>query len=296
MSLIYPLLLFALTPNPAGPPPGLDIAALVWAKTDAGTSQGTGVLLDKRERLLVTAWHVVRGAATLHVLFPLYENRRLLTEPLPYQERSKHGQAIRAQVVAADPKCDLAILRLESVPDGARAVAFAAAAPRADDDVYFIGNPPAKNILWDRARGRASGVAQRTWTFPDGQEVGVEVLAVETAAGLETGFSGGPAVNAANELVGVTLAAAEEKSPRIYCAAAGAVRRQLVETYSTLALAALWYGDGRAVRGLLARARRLEPTDAVVVFLGVVADWPPLKTLLPYVHRVARTPTRRAHP
>src|SRR5712692_10498889 len=119
MSLIYPLLLFALSPNPAGPPPGLDAAALVWAKNDALTAQGTGVLLDKRERLVATAWHLVGGHKNLHVLFPLYDDGRLLTGPLSYQERYKQGQTIRAKVIAADPARDLAILQLDSVPEGA---------------------------------------------------------------------------------------------------------------------------------------------------------------------------------
>jgi len=60
MSLVFPLLLLSLSPNPAARPPGFDGTALVWAKAGPLTSQGSGVLLDKQQRLLVTAWHVVR--------------------------------------------------------------------------------------------------------------------------------------------------------------------------------------------------------------------------------------------
>jgi S1-C subfamily serine protease len=261
MNFVGPLLLLALAPNPAVAPRGLDCAALVWAKNGALTAQGTGVLLDKKERLLVTAWHVVRGAQTLHVLFPLYEDRQLLTAPLPYQERSKRGQAIGACVVVSDPQRDLAVLQLESVPDGVREVPFAAAKPRPDDNVYFIGNPQVKNILWDRAVGQPLGVRPKTWTLRTGQEVSTEILEVETRTILDGGYSGGPVVNAANELVGVTLAAQEEKSRRVYCVEAGAVRRQLAESYSTLALSGLGTGDGG--QGLLAKARHLVPDDAV---------------------------------
>ena len=95
MSLIYPVLLLALSPNPAGPPPGLDGTALVWAKSGPLTTQGSGVLIDKRNRLVVTAWHIVREEKNLHVLFPLYDGHRLLTAPLPYQECYKRGHTIR---------------------------------------------------------------------------------------------------------------------------------------------------------------------------------------------------------
>ncbi len=273
MSHIFPLLLLTLVPNPAGPPPGLDAAALVWAKFDTATAQGSGVLLDKRERLLVTAWHVVHGAKELHVLFPLYEDQKLIAEPLPYQERSKRGTAIRAHVVAADPKRDLAVLQLDTVPGGVREIALATAVPETNDAIYFVGNPQAKNILWDRAVGKACGVAAKTWTFAAGQEVCVNVLEVETVRGLESGFSGGPAVNAAAELVGVTLALRAADSSRVYCADAGTIRRQLADSYSTLALTAIRNGDNPAARRLAARARHLTPDDPAVAGLETVAGW-----------------------
>jgi S1-C subfamily serine protease len=272
MSLLYPLLLFSLTPNPAAPPPALGGTALVWAKTDALTAQGTGVLVDKQQRLVVTAYHVVGAGKELWVLFPLYDGRRLLTVPLPYQERCKHGEAIRARVVVADPRRDLAVLQLDSVPEDVREVVAATVAPRANDGIYFIGNPQAKNVLWDRAGGTAAGVRKCSWVFPSGQEVSVDVLEVETGAGLEAGFSGGPALNAAGELVGVTLAAAEVQSPRIYCAAAVAVRRPLAESYSTLAQTAILRGDNKAARVLLAKARQLAPADARTAWLQTVLD------------------------
>src|SRR5260370_29945276 len=176
MSLIYPLLLLALSPNPVGPPPGLDCAALVWAKDDALTAQGTGVLLDRRERLMVTAWHLVGGQKNLHVLFPLYEDQHLLTAPLAYQERYKHGRTIRAKVVAADPARDLAVLQLDSVPDGVREVSFAVEAPPCDDGVYFVGNPQVKSILWGRRAGKVRGVGTKAWTLRTGQEGAPGVL------------------------------------------------------------------------------------------------------------------------
>ena len=288
MGLIYPLLLFALAPNLAGPPPGLGSAALVWAKDGALTAQGTGVLVDRRERLVVTAWHVVGERKDLHVLFPLYEGQRLVTAPLPYQERYKRGQTLRARVVAADPARDLAVLQLDSAPDGVREVVLAGRAPRGDEEVYFIGNPQVKNILWDRGTGKVHWLGAKSWTFPTGQEVSLEVLEVETARALESGFSGGPVVNAAGELVGVTVAAREEKSPRVYCAPAGEVRRQLAGSYRTLAQKAILDGDDCGATGLIAEARRLAPDDEATMYL--------VGTALRYARWIIRTATGGVRP
>jgi hypothetical protein len=301
MSLVYPLLLFALSPNPAGPPPGLDSAALVWAKTDALTAQGTGVLVDKRERLVVTAWHLVRDQKNLHVLFPLYDEQHLLTAPLAYQERYKHGQTLRARIIAADPVRDLAVLQLDSVPQGAREVSFAADLPRNDDDVYFLGNPQVKNILWDRGAGKVRGIGVKNWTFPTGQEVSLGVIEVETARGLESGFSGGPVVNAAGELIAITIAAREEKSPRVYCAEAREVRRQLAQSYCTLAQTAILTGDDRGSRALLTKARRLAPDDEATALLETLVGWledagSPVGAVLRYARRIISTSTRGVLP
>jgi hypothetical protein len=297
MGLVYPLLLFALAPNPAGPPPGLDGAALVWAKEGALTAQGSGVLVDRRERLLVTAWHVVGGHKDLYVLFPLYEGRRLLTAPLPYQERYKRGLTIRARVVAAEPARDLAVLQLDAAPEGVREVALAAEALGREEEVYFIGNPQVKNILWDRGAGRARGLEPKSWTFPTGQEVSLGVLEVETERALESGFSGGPAVNTEGELVGVTLAAREEKSPRVYCAPVGEVRRQLTRAYCTLAQSAILAGDDCHARGLVAAARRLAPDDQAAACLETVIAWledtrSPVGAALRYARWILRASTR----
>jgi S1-C subfamily serine protease len=108
-----------------------------------------------------------------------------------------------------------------------------------------------KNVLWDHAKGKLLGVGPKDWTLATGQEVSAGVLEIETRTALDGGFSGGPVVNAANELVGVTLAAGGETSRRVYCVEAAAVRRQLAESYSTLALTAIGAGDGAARQGLV---------------------------------------------
>jgi S1-C subfamily serine protease len=159
-------------------------------------------------------------------------------------------------------------LKLDSVPVGTSEVRFAAAASRPNDVVYFIGNPQVKNILWDCAIGTTNAIDIKEWEFATGQAVRAEVVEVETAAGLDSGFSGGPVLNGSGELVGLTVAAREEKSSRIYCASASEVRKRLAQSYSTLAMAALRAGDFTAFRELIATGRKLSPGDSALVCLA----------------------------
>jgi hypothetical protein len=273
MSLVYPLLLLALSPNPVGPPPGLEGTALVWAKSGPYTTQGTGVLVDKRNRLLVTAWHVVREEKDLHVLFPLHDGRRLLTAPLPYQELYKSGHTIRAKVIAAHPRSDLAILQLDSLPDGVRELRFGAAAPQPSVTVYFVGNPQLKNIHWDCTIGTTRAIEIKEWEFATGQGVRAEIVEVETSAGLDSGYSGGPVLDGSGLLVGITVAAREQNSPRIYCTSATELRQRLAQSYSTLAVTALRAGDFAAFHQLIAAGRDLSPGDSALVCLEQVIAW-----------------------
>jgi hypothetical protein len=273
MSLVYPLLLLALSPNPAGPPPGLEGTALVWAKSGPYTTQGTGVLVDKRNRLIVTAWHVVREEKDLHVLFPLHDGRRLVTAPLPYQELYKSGHTIRAKVIAAHPRSDLAILQLDSLPDGVKELHFATTAPHPNAAAYFIGNPQLKNIHWDCAMGTTRAIEIKEWEFATGQEVRAEIVEVETSAGLDSGFSGGPVLDGSGLLVGITIAAREQDSLRVYCTSASEVRQRLAQSYSTLSVTALRAGDFAAFHELIAAGRNLSPGDSALVCLELAIAW-----------------------
>jgi hypothetical protein len=145
------------------------------------------------------------------------------------------------------------------------------------------------------------GVGVRTWTFATGQDVALHVLEIETARALEGGFSGGPVVNARGELVGVTIAAQDEKSLRVYCADAGEVRRQLAESYCTLAQKAILTGDDCTAGALLAKARRLAPDHELVACLDTLAAClgntrSPLGAVLRTARWIFRESMRGVHP
>jgi len=227
----------------AGPAEGvyarvLPATALVQVNQERGLLQGTAFLLDREERLLVTSWHFVEGNDEVRVQFPRYDRGELCTEPSPYHRRLFRGEALRARVVLGDPSRDLAVLQLDALPD-ASVLPLARAAPRPGAPLYFIGNPPARNVMWDRRLGHYRATGERRFTYELGQDVAVRVLEMEVPGSLESGYSGGPVVNAEGEVVGMIIASPAPKSATIYCVEAAVLRDVLLEARVRLALKAL---------------------------------------------------------
>jgi serine protease Do len=202
---------------------------VVFAADGESVRQSTGVLLDRDSRWLLASCHAVQGSKTLSVLFPLRVDGQLVTAPLPYQERRRRGQAIAAHVVAVDRRRDLAILELDSVPEEAIAVVFAAP-PHVRDLVTLIGNPPDRNVLWQRSTAVVLGAGPRKWDYGDGQTVETTTLEVSVTAALADGYSGGPVFNRKRELAAVIAAEKERGSTTIYCIDTAAIRLFVLET------------------------------------------------------------------
>jgi S1-C subfamily serine protease len=79
-------------------------------------SYGTGWVLKKEKRLIVTNDHVVEGSDMLMVYFPVKKDDAPITVPEWYK---KNVQAIRAAVIDGDKRCDLALLQPASIPSNA---------------------------------------------------------------------------------------------------------------------------------------------------------------------------------
>src|SRR5262249_34803424 len=74
---------------------------------------GTGFLVDRSRKLLVTNQHVVENQETVEVVFPLYQGGGVVADKKNY---IRYDRPIRGWVVAMDPKRDLAVIELEIVP------------------------------------------------------------------------------------------------------------------------------------------------------------------------------------
>jgi len=83
-----------------------------------GWSIGTGTLIDRSKRLVLTCEHVVRESREAHVLLPVYSDGKLVSERQAYANAFQAGESIRATVYARDRKRDLALLQLDGLaPD-----------------------------------------------------------------------------------------------------------------------------------------------------------------------------------
>jgi tetratricopeptide (TPR) repeat protein len=161
---------------------------------------GTGWLLDRDRRLVVTNHHVVGRAEVVQVVFPSYEKGKVVAERSHYRDGAK---PVRGTVVDSDPARDLALVELDAVPAEAAALPLAADSPDPGERVHSVGNPSASEALWVYTSGTVRQVYRKEFLVGD-QPVAARV--VETQSPINPGDSGGPVVNDAGQVVGVTAA------------------------------------------------------------------------------------------
>ena len=121
--------------RPCLPPTRTAIGAEVYRRTLRGVAwvhspdagKGTGWILDRSRRLLVTCAHVVGDNTTVDVVFPVREGGAVVADRGYYFEHMpdlrKSGTAVRGRVLKRNPAVDLALVELESLPDGVERIA-----------------------------------------------------------------------------------------------------------------------------------------------------------------------------
>jgi hypothetical protein len=203
-------------PNPEPPkaeaPPPLDAGASVYAKVVRSTAwvhsdrgggrmaTGSGSLVDRGRRLVLTNYHVVGDVKNATVYFPLYENKKVV----PERNRYKHG--IPGEVVEIDKQGDLALIRLDRIPEGVPELSLAKESPDPGQSVHSIGNPGKSGALWVYTPGKVRQVYSKKWKAKLDEKTThtFEARVIETDSPTNPGDSGGPLVNDKGELVGVT--------------------------------------------------------------------------------------------
>lgn len=164
-------------------------------------SQGTGWVVSRFGRQVVTNAHVVGTADRVVVMFPVHNDGRLVAEreyyDKNYRKLAKDGLAVEGKVLKRDTQRDLAVIVLDSIPGDATELRLAASSPSPRDRVHSIGNPGASEALWIYTSGTVRQVYRK-------QDSNMQVI--ETQSPLNPGDSGGPVVNDRGELVGVNRA------------------------------------------------------------------------------------------
>ncbi len=147
---------------------------------------GSGFVYDEQGHI-VTNNHVVAGATSVTVIY--YD-----------------GQEASATVVGADPNSDLAVIKVEQLPEGVHPL------PLGDSDqvavgemVVAIGNPfglgNSMTVGFVSALGRTIDSGATQFSIP---------RAIQTDAAINPGNSGGPLLNLSGQVVGVNAQIATE--------------------------------------------------------------------------------------
>jgi S1-C subfamily serine protease len=207
---------------PAGP--ALYQATLrgtAWVVTP-GRGKGTGWLLDRHRRLLVTCHHVVGDHDAVEVHFPAYRDGAVIAQRDYYVENKQ--RAVRGRVVHREKASDLALVELDAAPADAAALPLAAGA-RPGEAVHGVGNRRDLDVLWTCSTGvvRQAHVSAEGY-FWQGALLAKGAPVVIAQAPILEGDSGGPLVNDRGEVVGVVSAVRWQAPLATVCIDAAEVR------------------------------------------------------------------------
>jgi len=185
------------------------LPSTVWVHSDRGGGRlatGTGSLVDRGRRLVLTNYHVVGEVKKATVFFPDFgPDKKAIPERKHYLDRASR-LAIPGEVVEVDKGADLALIRLDHLPADAPELRLAAQSPEPGQSVHSIGNPGKSGALWVYTPGKVRQVYVKRWKAKLDERTVHEFNAkvIETDSPTNPGDSGGPLVNDAGELVGVT--------------------------------------------------------------------------------------------
>lgn len=191
----------------------LKSTAWVLAKTDGATSSGTGVLVNEEKKLLVTNFHVVGDARTAVIFFPEIKNGKPEVERNAYLKNVKK-LGVRGRVLGVDRKRDLALIELDRLPKGVKAITLAEESARQGEQLQSIGNSGSTEALWVFTAGFVRSVYQKQFRTGAGEH---DFLVCETQSPINPGDSGGPVVNAKGELVAICQSLSPKARLITYC-------------------------------------------------------------------------------
>jgi hypothetical protein len=185
------------------------LGSSVWIHSNRGKGRlatGSGSLVDRGRRLVLTNYHVVGDVKRATVFFPDYgPDRRAIPERKHYLDRADR-LGIPGEVVEVDKEGDLALIRLDRVPAGVPELSLASSSPEPGQAVHSIGNPGKSGALWVYTPGKVRQVYAKKWQAKLDEKTVQTFRArvIETDSPTNPGDSGGPLVNDRGELVGIT--------------------------------------------------------------------------------------------
>ncbi len=169
------------------------IRSVMWI-VNPRVGEGSGVLIDKQFKLAITNAHVAGTQNTVDVYFPAPdENGELIKDRKFYLTNGnvlkRLGYYTKGHVIAKNETTDLAIIRLDGLPETVREIDWDFTVPTTNpgDLVYILGNP-SRQDLW-------------RWTL--GEFLNDEGGFLHIQSDVFGGNSGGPVLNKQGTLIGI---------------------------------------------------------------------------------------------
>jgi len=177
----------------------------------SGLRTGSGSVIDVRQKLILTNYHVVDEIPEVTVCFPIFDKQGKLIPEKDKYTTSLRENGLKGRVIAKDPTKDLALIKLNAdvhLPAGTPALRLAKESPEPSAKVHSIGSPGISSGLFNYTGGEVKIVSQKEWLAKrsptDTNPLRLKAKVIETSSGTNKGDSGGPLLNDKCELVGVT--------------------------------------------------------------------------------------------
>jgi S1-C subfamily serine protease len=214
----------------------------VLAARGPGTGQGagSGFLIDDQGHIITNS-HVVRGATQITVIF-------------------WNGFEAAAEMIGEDGDVDLAVIRVNNIPDGALPLVLGDSNEvEVGEWVVAIGNP--FGLGSSMSIGIVSAVGR---TIPAGVSPFRIPQVIQTDAAINPGNSGGPLINLEGEVIGVNAQIATAGGTAASVGVGFAIPSNIVRLIAPVLIEAgmyqwPWLGvEGTSVNLLIAQANDLE--------------------------------------
>ncbi|HZZ50919.1 MAG TPA: S1C family serine protease [Pseudonocardia sp.] len=169
------------------------VTVVAQLRSQNATGVGTGIVLSSDGEVL-TNYHVIAGGSALRVT------------------DVGNGETYSASVVGVDRQHDVAVLRLRGASGLRVAKLGNSATVRPGTQVAAIGDADGPGEQLSVVTGSVTGLGRAVQTRRDELTGKTERLSglIEVAADVREGFSGGPVVDGAGRVLGVTVAATVE--------------------------------------------------------------------------------------
>jgi S1-C subfamily serine protease len=189
-----------------GPP----FAGCAWVRAE-NDGAGSGFVIDTDERLLITCRHVVAERKKVDVYFPLVREGELVTDRREYlrnrETLREKKLLVTGTVLKTSDEADLALVQLDALPPGTRAVKLAARRQQPGEPLRVVGHRLDLDTVWNVTTGPIRSTGQLTdGYFWRGKKLAKDANVLIGQLPIEEGDSGGAVFNARGEVVGMACA------------------------------------------------------------------------------------------